>query len=101
MRIETPAQRRRRALNSAYHSVFGSRDGEMVLRDILEKSGMLQTSFVEGDSHSTSFNEGKRRLALEIIAHLSWSAGELRKLAERMTSERLADAAIQTEEMGE
>ena len=97
MRIDL-LNRRKRALRAAYHTVFGSPDGRLVLDDILQGAGVLQTSFVEGDAHSTSFNEGARRLALKILDRLSWSEGELRKLGERITANRLQTMSADTDQ---
>lgn len=65
------AARERAATARAYQAVFRSAGGQAVLADILTRAGMVGSSFVPGDPHATAFNEGKRRLALEIIERLN------------------------------
>ena len=75
MRSEQPsrdqAAKEQAALVGAYRAVFGTIQGRDVLADILTRAGMVGSSFVPGDPHATAFNEGKRRLALEIIERLN------------------------------
>lgn len=59
------------ALVQAYRAVFSTPAGKDVLADILTRGGMVASSFAAGDPHMTAFNEGKRRLALEIIERLN------------------------------
>ena len=77
-------------VNRSYQAVFDTREGGLVLRDLLVKGGVLETSFTPGDPEATAFKEGRRSLALEIIEALRWSEGELVKLAQERTSDRLA-----------
>lgn len=54
-------------VHEAYQTVFTGTDGEMVLKHIMTEGCMLKTTFVKGDPHQTSLNEGKRILALSIL----------------------------------
>jgi hypothetical protein len=65
------AARERAETARAYHAVFAGPQGQMVLADILTRAGLVGTSFVAGDPCATAFNEGKRRLGLEIIERLN------------------------------
>jgi hypothetical protein len=73
---------RRVRLSESYKATFGTPEGKRVLADILKRAGMLETSMVEGDPAMTSFNEGKRALALSIIDELRWQPMDLVALAE-------------------
>ena len=86
--------RRRRRLAAAYHSVFGTSEGRIVLGDLLSLGGMLETSHTPGDPNHTAFLEGRRSLALEIIDRLRWTETELHALA----AERTTDALNRIEE---
>jgi hypothetical protein len=74
---------RKRRLAAAYRAVFGSPEGKLVLADLLRRGGILETSHVPGDACSTAFQEGRRAMALDIIAELRWSDGELVQLAQQ------------------
>jgi hypothetical protein len=52
-----------------YAQIFGSENGRWVLKDMI-RSYQLRSSFVEGDSHKTAFNEGARSVLLKIYAIL-------------------------------
>ena len=81
------AARERAAVARGYQTVFSGPVGQMVLADIMTRAGMVGTSFVAGDPHATAFNEGKRRLALEIIERLNVSPDSvLRMLREGETA---------------
>lgn len=53
-------------IHASYVRVFSTPDGERVLRHILSEGGAHKPTFVAGDPHATSFNEGKRTMALSI-----------------------------------
>lgn len=53
-----------------YVSTFGPRCGpgaERVLQDLYQECGMMQRSFVPGDPHHTSYNEGLRSVMIHIL----------------------------------
>lgn len=79
---------------SAYQETFGHPAGQMTLRDILRRAGVLETSIVQGDAQLSAWKEGRRALALEIIECLRWNEMELLSLA----TERTADTLAQFEE---
>lgn len=55
------------ALTADYQATFKSPPGKRVLKDLMQKGGMLDTSFCPQDSHGTAFNEGARSLVLHIL----------------------------------
>jgi hypothetical protein len=57
----------------AYRRVFETADGGLVLRDILGKCHILETTAVAGDSHMSAHNEGRRAAALDILETLRWT----------------------------
>ena len=89
-------QDRERAIRQAYHAVFASDDGKLVLHDLLQRGGLLETSAVSGDAFMTHFKEGRRSVALEIIHKLRWTEAEMLQLALQRTGDQLA-AAQQSE----
>ena len=55
---------------------------------VLEQGGIYRTSFVPGDPLATAFNEGRRSLALEILARLEGEApGSLDLMKKEATHE--------------
>ena len=55
-------------IEDAYRSVFSTVKGRMVLEHICMLGGVDKTSFTPGDGSTTTFLEGQRRLALEILS---------------------------------
>jgi hypothetical protein len=53
-----------------YQDVMQTRQGRAVIRDILSKCGMDRSSFTNGQSNQTIFNEGKRRVGIDIQQQL-------------------------------
>ncbi len=52
----------------AYARLFATDDGRVVLRDLFRFCGVARSSFAPGDPQTTSFEEGKRRVALRVAA---------------------------------
>lgn len=59
--------RRKVDIHDSYQRVFTTMPGEQVLNHICEVGFMFKSTFVPGDPHQTSLNEGKRMLALSIL----------------------------------
>lgn len=74
-----PARIRRRiTLTKAYKATFNTPDGQLVLRDLIRSSGILESEL--GD-----FYTGRRSIVLEILDVLRFDEGALMALtAERM-----------------
>lgn len=76
--------KRRIALIHAYRNVFRPQgppgDAELVLHDILRRSGLLEATAGTGDEALRA--EGKRALALEILQQLRFTHADLMKLSE-------------------
>ncbi|MEA2036819.1 MAG: hypothetical protein U9O94_04885 [Nanoarchaeota archaeon] len=53
-------------LKHDYETVFSTGEGKRVLEDIKRCGFVFKTSMIQGDSHATAFNEGRRELALHI-----------------------------------
>lgn len=70
-----------------YRAVFDTPQGQRVLSDICKHSFVFDSTFVRGDSHETSLNEGARRLALSILRILRKDMRELMKLNEELEEE--------------
>jgi hypothetical protein len=74
-------------LHAAYIRVFDTPDGKLVLRHIMEQGFVLKTTFVAGDPHETSLNEGSRRLALSILKFANQDHNKLINQIEEATHE--------------
>lgn len=70
-------------LHASYKRVFESPDGELVLKHIMKVAKVTRPTFVSGDPHQTSFNEGQRHLALSIMRFVRKNHDELIKQIER------------------
>ena len=70
-------EKRRRA---TYKEVFATEAGKVVLDDLM-KSNYFFTSTQTGDSHETSFNEGRRSVILAILNYVSL---DIEKIQQRM-----------------
>jgi hypothetical protein len=73
----------RAAVHKSYQAVFNTPDGEVVLRHILKVGKVTGPTFVAGDPHMTSFNEGRRQLALSILRFVRKNHDELLEQIER------------------
>lgn len=51
-----------------YKNVFGTVEGEQVLEDLLKFCKVNQPTYVPGDSLTSSYNEGLRRVGLRLLA---------------------------------
>lgn len=81
------AFRRRARRAQAYRAVYDSPEGKFVIDDLLRKAGIFETAPDPADSR---FYEGRRSVALDILAELRWSESEMVALAERTTTDTLS-----------
>lgn len=60
---------KRLRLLSAFKNVFGNnnQDGKIILEYLFKQNNMMKSSF-DKDPYITAFNEGKRKVILELIA---------------------------------
>jgi len=58
-------------LARAYRDTFSSPQGQIVLRHLITTCGVLQPTYVRGDSHDTAHNEGRRDVAVGILRMLN------------------------------
>lgn len=73
-----------------YKEIFNTDVGEFVLASLFDFSGFYKQSFVSGDPYLTSFNEGKRAVALHILQMLALKEEDIRNLV-RSYREELFD----------
>ena len=52
---------------AAYQHVFATRDGDLILKDLMRTGYFDISSFAEGDPHVTAFREGQRAMVLRIL----------------------------------
>jgi hypothetical protein len=76
--IITESMRRLRLLNTRrdYQTVFGTPEGQRVLKDILRRAGVTHPKF-NSDPMVTAFNEGARHFASSIFRQVHTSTDQL------------------------
>lgn len=92
-----PEHHKQYELAQSYQAVFANPqlvEGQIVLRDFLRESGILEVAYDPSDSR---FYDGKRAMALYLLQKLRWSPAELAKLGEQITFETLAPSGPQQE----
>lgn len=67
-------------IHRSYRAVFGSPDGQRVLRHICRQGFVFKPSMNTGGL--TEFNEGRRSLALEILAFIGKDEADIMKTIE-------------------
>ena len=87
-----PHLQKRLDLADAYQRAFASPEGQIVLRDLIRESGILE---VAHDPMDSRFYDGKRAIGLHVLHRLRWSAAELEQLGQEMTYEQLAERGQQ------
>lgn len=73
-------------LISKYQDVFGSKNGEEVLRHIVKDCGLLASTFRK-DSNEMAYHEGRRSVALGILKILKTDVEKVKKLIEDIEKE--------------
>lgn len=86
--MKTGGREKQLGLADAYHQVFETPEGQIVLRDLINEAGILA---VADDPSDSRFYDGKRALALHILSRLRWSATELQQLGEALTYDELTE----------
>jgi hypothetical protein len=54
-----------------YKQVFGSPEGQKVLKDLMDFGGFMRPSYDPTNPHNTAFNEGSRRVLLRILSFMN------------------------------
>lgn len=81
-------------LERQYRRTFGSEDGQAVLEDLAKYCHVFTSSFVAGDPHGTSVNEGMRSVFLLIMEKAGLTMTKLyRKRAELERTQDTVKAA--------
>ena len=79
---------RDRDTHAAFRRVFDTPDGRVVLDAIMRDGYVFKSTFVSGDPHKTSMNEGSRRLALGIVQYFAKDHGDfVRRVEEGIRNE--------------
>ncbi len=71
-------------LQEQYKKVFETKDGQAVLGHICKTGFVLDSTYVPGDPHGSSHNEGMRRLALSILKFLKKKPEDFSQMLEQM-----------------
>ena len=72
----------------AYQNVFGTHEGELVLKDLMMRHGVLGKMF-DGDVNSMLVREGERRVVLDILEKLKWDVAQLKERIDRYANEEI------------
>ena len=88
MKERIPFLIRDRDVHAAFRRVFDTPDGKTVLNQIMKDGFVFRSTFVQGDPHKTSMNEGSRRLALGIVQYFAKDHGDfVRRVEEGIRDE--------------
>lgn len=79
----------RARIKDAYHSVFNSVSGKIVLQHLAKVCGLGNTSVVKGDVYETYVNEGMRRVILSILRQLNVDDAAMMGLIEQGIQEEM------------
>lgn len=71
---------RKKNKHADYRSTFESKSGARVLKDIIQFSGVLTSSFKK-DPYETAFAEGQRNVCLKILHELNITPEEFQAMA--------------------
>lgn len=70
-----------------YQSVFGNKEGQMVLTDLIKAHHVLQPTYVRGDTHESAFKEGERNVVLRIFSMMKIDPNKLKEEIDRLVKE--------------
>lgn len=85
---ENERTRKAKRVNTAYKKVFSSEHGQIVLEDLMLSAGIISgSSYVPGDPHQTSFNEGRREVVNRIIESINIDPTRFMKIVESATDQ--------------
>ncbi len=73
----------------AYHRIFSSPDGKIVLHDMMNNHYVLSTTHVNNDPISSAHNEGERNAVIRILAILKTTPAKMRQMMEEATDENI------------
>lgn len=65
------------SVHAAYRRVFGTEEGQAVIRHLMREGFVTRPTFVAGDPNQTLMNEGSRRLVLSILRFTYKDHGEM------------------------
>lgn len=71
-----------------YQACFDAPAGQEVLRDLCRRYKVGETTFVPGDSHATSYQEGQRSVVVGILRAIGKDTTQLIKQIEEQNHEQ-------------
>ena len=74
------AVQQQRQLAQDYRTAFATEAGQRVLADLLRRTGLARATMVQGDTHATAFNEGRRSIGLELVRAVNASPDAAERL---------------------
>ena len=82
-------QRKQLKRLEAYHSVFTSPNGKIVLNDMMKAHFVLQTTHVPMDAVATAHNEGERNAVIRILSILKVTPQKMQRMMEEASEENI------------
>lgn len=80
---------RERELAQAYRDMWENPQGRLVMRDILNRAGVLEEADHSCEPDERSVRAGKRLIAIHIFERMRWSNMKLMELAREQDNDRL------------
>lgn len=78
-------------ITQAYQTFFSTKDGQIVLYDLLKTGHFMHTSYT-GDVNDMIFREGERNIVNYILTKMNIDVGELRKFLHEQEQQELSYA---------
>ena len=70
--------KKRKLMDSAYKRVFNTHDGRLILQDMMEQHGVLNSVF-DANPSIMALREGERNVVLRILSLIDCSSNEILK----------------------
>ena len=82
----------RRGLHKAYHDVFNTEQGKIVLHDMLRRGHVLHSSYAPGGGDMSIFREGERNHVLGTLQKLNVTVDQIEELTNEAPNYRIKDS---------
>lgn len=85
---QVQAAKKQAAVIQAYKNIFGTHDGETVLKDLMFHHGVLRDNFT-GDVNLLLIREGERRVILRILEQLNIDVQGIKERIDQYANEEI------------
>lgn len=76
-----------------YRDVFSTREGRIVLYDLLSDGGWIRSTFSE-NPYTMAYNNGKRDFVMGLLNTLALTPKQMEEIAKRLSREDMDDALV-------